>query len=90
MKTVWKFPLKVIDFQIIKMPVGYQFLCVQTQSETPCLWALVDDRADKISVEIITHGTGHPCMDIGPKQYIGSYQLEGGALIFHVWGEVSK
>lgn len=41
MKTIWKFQLKVDDFQTLEIPKDSKLLAVQTQGETPCLWALV-------------------------------------------------
>lgn len=69
------------------MPVGAQILCVQVQDETPCLWALVDTEAKKSERYIETFGTGHPVNEgTGVSRfYVGSYQLEGGKLVFHVF-----
>jgi hypothetical protein len=86
MKTIWKFPIEVTDFQVIKMPDDAQILAVQTQHERPCLWAIVDDVAALNSQvrTIEVFGTGHP-MDEMPRQYIGTFQIRGGSLVFHVF-----
>jgi len=86
-KTIWKFPLKVTDGQNISMPVGSEILTVQTQNEEPCLWALVDPKATTEIRFFEIFGTGHPVgYDMGvSRKYISTFQLRGGALVFHVF-----
>lgn len=40
--TIWKFPLKITDYQLVVMPECAQILSVQMQYGTLCLWALVN------------------------------------------------
>ena len=84
MKTIFKYPLEVTDEQTLEMPSGARILTVQTQHNVPCLWALVPIAAPMMQRRIITHGTEHP---VPPTtgEYIGTYQLDGGSLIFHVF-----
>lgn len=86
-KTIWKFELETTDNQEIKMPVGAEILTVQVQGETLCLWALVDPSAEKETRHFEMIGTGHPInYNTGVSRvYIGSYQLLGGELVFHVF-----
>ena len=84
--TIWKFPIKTTDVQKVKMPQGAQILCVQVQHDTPCLWALVhgpNSRAKERLIRIF--GTGHEVEFPGGLVYIGTYQMQGGALVFHVF-----
>ena len=83
-KTIFKYPLEVIDEQTIEMPSGAQILTVQMQRGLLYLWALVPVAAPMMQRRIITHGTEHP---VPPTtgEYIGTYQLDGGSLIFHVF-----
>lgn len=85
MQKIYKYPLKTADVQMVEMPKGATILCVQTQGETPCLWAEVNPKAEKICRAFVTYGTGHPLDDGTAKHYIGTYQLRGGALVFHVY-----
>lgn len=90
--AVWKFPLDACDHQVLVMPEGAKLLCVQTQFGCPCIWALVWCEAPKVSRRIIIHGTGHPVEPTTTEHdYVGTFQLSGGSLIFHVFdgGEVS-
>jgi len=42
MRTIWKYPLDVVDSQFVVMPLGAEILTVQIQNEEPYLWTLVD------------------------------------------------
>jgi hypothetical protein len=84
MRTIWKFPLRTTDAQNVEMPAGSQVLSVQTQAGVPCLWALVDPAKEKTTRTFAIVGTGHP-LPPQPGVYVGSYQLDGGALVFHVF-----
>jgi len=87
MKTIWKYPIKTIYRQEILMPPTSTILCVQVQGDEPCIWAEVDyQRQDHLNIEhiIYIYGTGGPLPD-NPGQYIGTYQLDAGDLVFHVY-----
>ena len=86
-KRIFKYPLKVEDEQIIKMPLGYQILTVQIKDNVPCIWAIVDDNEKHIiDCSIMTIGTGH-YFDNHLLDYIGTYQLN--QLVFHVFSDNS-
>ena len=83
-KTIWKYDVPIEDYFEINMPKDAQILTIQTQNGEPKLWALVnpDNATEK---RIFRHsGTGHPITD-NNMDYIGTYQLHGGELIFHVF-----
>ena len=84
MNSIRKYPLRIADEQTIDFPEGAEVLAVQVQKGTPCLWVRVDPAAPKTPRKIITHGTGHPVPETTGR-YIGTYQIEGGALVFHVF-----
>lgn len=89
MKRIWKFPLKITDFQEIRMPLGARILCVQTQFSEPMIWAEVDvdEKAHALETErrgIFVIGTGNP-MPVAATKYIGTFQTFGGNLIWHVY-----
>lgn len=85
MMAIWKFPLKAQDVQSIEMPAGATILTVQTQGGQPCLWAKVDAAKPKTKRVFETFGTGHPIPETHERAYLGTYQLVGGALVFHVY-----
>ena len=86
-RQVWKYSLAVETRQDVMMPKGARVLTVQVQQGQPCVWALVDphtDPDDYWPVTLCTYGTGHP-MPGDPGEYVGTFQLSGGALVFHVF-----
>lgn len=85
MKAVWKWPLNVVDKQDIFMPAGAEMLTVQVQDGKPCLWAMVDPSLPKERRVLCTAGTGHAIQEETGLDYVGTYQLEDGALVFHVF-----
>lgn len=89
MKTIYKYPIKVTDEQTLKLPVNAKILTVQTQNDTPCIWALVDtSEAQTENVDIRVYGTGHTINDSDNLDYIGTFQMHGGSLVFHVFRDM--
>ena len=84
MKTIFKYPLSTTDEQVIDMPADAEILCVQVQRDVPCVWARVTDGPCCKPVKILVFGTGHP-IEQNPGRYVGTYQLHGGAVVFHVY-----
>lgn len=83
MRTIWKFPLSASDSTVVAA-APIEPLCVQVQHGQPCLWGVVDDEASRIRQRFFVRGTGHTLTgDEGA--YIGSFQLMGGGLVFHVF-----
>ena len=85
-QAIWKFPLATTDRQVVNLPVGAKVLTVQAQFDKPCLWALVDvDAGAKTSGRaFLAYGTGHEHEGVD-GDYVGTYQLHGGRLVFHVF-----
>lgn len=82
MKTVYKYPLGVADYQLIVLPVGAKILCVKMQRGVACLWALVDkEQTQKESVTIRIAGTGHDIEE--DVEYIDTIMVAGGEMVFH-------
>lgn len=87
MKTVYKYPFQVGQGTNLSLPKGAQILCVKTQREVPCLWALVDNHAENETREFIIAGTGLPIKISSMKRlvYIDTFLLQDGAFVFHVF-----
>jgi len=83
-KTIWKFPLEAKDTQEILMPMGAKILTVATQGDIACIWAEVDPEATKEARGFYIVGTGFP-LSWERGNYIGTFQLLGGGLVFHVY-----
>lgn len=70
---------------MVEMPAGAEVLCVQTQRGQPFIWARVNPNATTSPRKFRTFGTMHPIDPSTIGKYVGTYQLEGGSLIFHVF-----
>lgn len=83
MKTIWKWELE--PHTKISMPKDAKILCVQMQGRNPQLWALVDPLVKEKEIrQFNTYGTGNNIPD-QPGEYIGTFQMESGSLVFHVF-----
>lgn len=79
---IHKYTLALEDMQTLFLPEGAKLLTVNTQEGCPRLWALCDLEKPLEQRKIAIYGTGQ---DIGdkPGNYIGTFQLREGLLIFH-------
>lgn len=85
MLTIHKYEIPVEDSFAIELPEGFRVLALQTQREQPQLWALIDDKAPMRLERFELRGTGHDCTGLGRASHVGTFQLRGGSLIFHVF-----
>jgi len=85
-ETIWKFELKADAYTDISMPKGAHVLCVQEQGGVPCIWAIVNPSAEKENRRFRVYGTGYPLeIQWNESDYVGTFQIAGGALVFHVF-----
>lgn len=93
MKSIWKYELEVTNKQVIKMPVNAKILSVQEQHGKACLWALVGSEGTEATEERVfeVFGTGHEIhTDMGiEREYIGTFQLEGGSFVGHLFERIN-
>ena len=86
MSLVYKYSIPVGDYRNVELPEGAEILTVQAQFDEPHMWALVDPDAPMVTRKFLLLGTGHSCdEDISRSDYIGTYQLHGGGLVFHLF-----
>jgi hypothetical protein len=85
MKKIYKYPLQITDRQTISMPEHPHILTVQTQNETPCLWALIDTENALKEYAFHMFGTGLPIEITKGLVYIGTFQILHDKLVFHVF-----
>lgn len=85
-KAIWKFPIPVKDQFTLIMPEGAVALHVAMQNVAPHLWALVEVGAPMKPREFRVFGTGHLIGD-AVGRYVGTFQMNGGALVFHLFEE---
>ena len=89
MDSIYKYELDVDDEQLLVLPAKAAILTVQVVDEVPYVYAVVDlDTEETEERHILTFGTGHHIEDNLKAHYIGTYQLHGGKLVFHVFEKV--
>jgi hypothetical protein len=83
---IWKYSLKITDFQTLSMPVGAKVLSLHLQHGCPQLWALVDEGGPQELRTFTTIGTGNPIpSELKLGAFIGTYLARGDAVVFHVF-----
>lgn len=86
MQSVYKYPVSVHDIFTLELPEGARVLTVQAQGGAGVfLWALVDPDAPVEERAFRLAGTGHPINETNVLKYINTFQLQGGALVFHLF-----
>ncbi len=86
MAQIWKFELAPTDCQQFEMPKDAKIISVQTQHGVICLWALVNNTEETEQRCFRIVGTGHECEEtLYDAEFLGTIQLHGGDLIFHVF-----
>lgn len=90
MKRIFKYALRTTDIQIVHMPKDAEVLTVQVQNGIPCIWAIVGESDPLVRMEVETFGTGRtmPESPLRNRKYIGTYQLDDGRIVFHVFVRV--
>lgn len=86
-KLVYKYPVPLRDYFQLLLPRGAAILDVQMQQGAPQLWALVDTSQPLVERVFRLAGTGHPLTsdDTSQLEHCGSFQMQQGALIFHLF-----
>lgn len=91
MKRIYKYPLPAgrLYTNDLRMPAGARILSVQVQHQVVCLWAVVDPEAEVTTRRLLVRDTGDSCEGLS-ETFIGTFQLEGGNTVGHVFdaGEV--
>lgn len=85
---VYKYPLVPNDWISVSMPEGAEALCVQIQHGAPFLWARITVGNPLVIRHFRIAGTGHD-LDGNVGRHVGSFQLAGGDLVFHVFEDAS-
>ncbi len=88
MKTIWKYEIPLADHFSLPIPAGATFLSVQSQHDVPQSWWLVDPTAVKAPRVFRVIGTGHPIPDLQNLHFLGTFQVSGGSLVFHLFEDL--
>ena len=82
--AVYKYPVPLLDEFEVLMPTEAEVLCFQVQREEPFVWVKHTANATVLAPrKFRLAGTGHRIE--GPWLYIGTVQIHGGELVFHLF-----
>jgi hypothetical protein len=85
MKTIYKYPLKILADETVTIPSGAKILTIQFQGSSLFLWAEVETETNPHGAKrILTVGTGMPLPD-GDLRYITTVQHIG--FVWHIYEE---
>lgn len=85
MRRIFKYSIPVQNEIEIMMPKGAEILACQVQHGSPWVWALVDEDAPMVPREFRMRGTGHPANELEIEDYIDTFQMQEGRLVFHLF-----
>jgi 3-phenylpropionate/cinnamic acid dioxygenase small subunit len=87
MNRVLKYPIPLEDHFSLTLPRRAKILSFQTQHDQPQVWALVNPEESRIEDrQFRLAGTGHAIEEREDDlHYIGSCQMMGGALVWHLF-----
>lgn len=88
MKTIYKWTLELKDTQTIMAPENTLFLTVQMQHGLPQVWGLCNPNLPAEKNIFHIRGTGHPVPEKDNLLYLGSFQMNEGQFVFHVFREI--
>lgn len=83
MATIYKYTLQP-GRTVLDLPAEAKPLTVQMQHGQPCMWVLLDLAQPPVRRIFDVYGTGHG-MPADPGRYVATFQMEGGALVWHVF-----
>ena len=82
-KIIYKYPLDFTYPQTIKLPSSAEILYVDSQRNTPTIWAIIDtDDKSTIEVDVYIIGTG--------QAFDASNITENGLFVWHIFIDYSK
>jgi len=89
--TIFRYVFETTDEFELSMPLHAKILAVQAKGNAPSMWAMVNE-AETVNEKrkFRVYGTYQQIeVPLSHLDYLGTYQLHGGTLIFHVF-EVAR
>ena len=85
MKTIYKYPLEITDYQYVRLPIRSKIISVGNQNGRLVLWAMVDTSQTEYDRSVIIKRTGNPIEseELTGYTYIGTVQIAW--LVWHVF-----
>lgn len=81
---IFKQTLKIEDTQTLLLPFNSKILSLQTQRGIPVIWYECEEQNSLTPFVLDTYPTGANLPE-NHGTYIGTYQLQDGDLVFHVY-----
>lgn len=85
-EIIYKYPLEVIDEQMVAMPEGARILSAQWQGRGLVAWAVVDPLAKPVQRRVRVVGTGNPMPEFDGS-YVSTVQEPGRPFVWHVFAD---
>jgi len=87
MRTIHKYAVDARGEFTLLLPLDARILSVQTQGAAgrPQMWVLVNPCAPPQVRKFRLFGTGHPVESNDDLEYVGTFQMEDGNLVFHLF-----
>lgn len=76
--------------EIVEKSIGAILGQVEVQDGSPYIWACVNPSAKSEPRQFRLYGTGHPIEEDCLLKFIGTFQLFGGRLVYHLFEEVER
>ena len=87
-RVIYKYPVEFADVQKIYLPIGAQILSVQVQDGKPYIWACINPEVEIEPRQFRLYGTGQDIEGELVLKFVGTFQLLGGRLVYHLFEEV--
>ena len=84
MKTIYKYEIKPGKFTLV-MPSEADILHIDMQGNKPFMWVKGDTDLPLRERGFKAFGTGHEITDDGDWIHAGSFLMNGGSLVWHVF-----
>ena len=82
---IFKYPLEIVDEQLVHVPIGAKILTAAFQYEKLFLWVEIDENPVHQDKKIRIIGTGHEFTNSTHLEYITTVQQYDGKLIWHIY-----
>lgn len=84
---IYKYPLELVPFQRLNVPVPFKPLAVQVQNQQITLWAETPGGEPTRGASVVIVGTGHDVKAeaLAGKEYVDTVQ--NGGYVWHVYAE---
>lgn len=85
MTTIYRFDIPVQDEFSLMLPAFASVLCIGERGGTGHMWVRLDPKAEKKERKFRVIGTGHSIADVPSLEYLGTFFMASGKLVWHVF-----